>query len=75
MTTASLRVVFTAPAKVNTALNKTPARLRDVHELFMDTGLGRDGYSIIGQGKIDSTRLRKMQADRGLDESGVRDAQ
>ncbi|MCL2068910.1 MAG: chromosome segregation protein SMC [Oscillospiraceae bacterium] len=27
-------------------------RLRDIHELFMDTGLGRDGYSIIGQGKI-----------------------
>ena len=33
-------------------INKTLVRLRDVHELFMDTGLGRDGYSIIGQGKI-----------------------
>lgn len=29
-----------------------PARLRDVNELFMDTGLGRDGYSLIGQGRI-----------------------
>ena len=35
------------------ALNKKPCRLKDIHELFMDTGLGRDGYSIIGQGKID----------------------
>ncbi len=34
-------------------LNKKHCRLSDVHELFMDTGLGRDGYSIIGQGRID----------------------
>lgn len=33
-------------------INNSPVRLRDVHELFMDTGLGRDGYSIIEQGKI-----------------------
>lgn len=33
-------------------INSNIVRLRDVHELFMDTGLGRDGYSIIGQGKI-----------------------
>jgi len=33
-------------------INRVPVRLRDVHELFMDTGLGRDGYSIIGQGRI-----------------------
>ena len=33
-------------------LNGAAVRLKDVHELFMDTGLGRDGYSIIGQGKI-----------------------
>lgn len=33
-------------------INRNPARLRDINELFMDTGLGRDGYSIIGQGKI-----------------------
>ncbi|MEG1686571.1 MAG: chromosome segregation protein SMC [Angelakisella sp.] len=33
-------------------INNNPVRLRDVHELFMDTGLGRDGYSIIEQGKI-----------------------
>ncbi len=33
-------------------INKQPVRLRDINSLLMDTGLGRDGYSIIGQGKI-----------------------
>ena len=35
-------------------VNNATVRLKDILELFMDTGLGRDGYSIIGQGKIDS---------------------
>ncbi len=34
-------------------LNKVPCRLKDITELFMDTGIGTDSYSIIGQGKID----------------------
>ena len=34
-------------------INKQSVRLRDVNELFMDTGMGREGYSIVGQGKID----------------------
>ena len=34
-------------------LNGASVRLKDIHELFMDTGLGRDGYSMIGQGRID----------------------
>ncbi len=34
-------------------INRRSVRLRDVNELFMDTGLGREGYSIIGQGRID----------------------
>ena len=33
-------------------INKEPVRLKDINTLLMDTGLGRDGYSIIGQGKI-----------------------
>ena len=33
-------------------INKKPVRLKDINSLLMDTGLGRDGYSIIGQGKI-----------------------
>ncbi|MFA7636477.1 MAG: chromosome segregation protein SMC, partial [Monoglobales bacterium] len=39
-------------------------RLKDVHELFMDTGLGRDGYSIIGQGKIDAILSAKSEERR-----------
>lgn len=35
------------------AINKTPCRLKDITELFMNTGIGREGYSIIGQGRID----------------------
>ena len=34
-------------------INKHTSRLKDIHELFMDTGLGREGYSNIGQGRID----------------------
>ena len=34
-------------------INKRTSRLKDIHELFMDTGLGREGYSNIGQGRID----------------------
>ncbi len=34
-------------------LNKTPCRLKDIHQLFMDTGIGRSAYSIMEQGKID----------------------
>ena len=34
-------------------LNKTPCRLRDIHSMFMDTGIGRSAYSIMEQGKID----------------------
>ena len=33
-------------------INGAPVRLRDLNELFMDTGLGRDGYAMIGQGRI-----------------------
>ena len=33
-------------------INREACRLRDINELLMDTGLGRDGYSIIGQGRI-----------------------
>jgi chromosome segregation protein len=34
-------------------LNKAACRLKDVVDLFRDTGIGREGYSIIGQGRID----------------------
>ena len=44
-------------------INRHAVRLRDVNELFMDTGLGREGYSIIGQGRIDEI-LSVKSADR-----------
>ena len=44
-------------------INRSSCRLRDINELFMDTGLGREGYSIIGQGRIDEI-LSQKSADR-----------
>ncbi len=44
-------------------INKVPCRLKDIYELFMDTGIGKDGYSIIGQGKIDEI-LSNKSGDR-----------
>ncbi|MBQ2245022.1 MAG: chromosome segregation protein SMC, partial [Oscillospiraceae bacterium] len=44
-------------------INKQSARLRDIHEMFMDTGLGKEGYSNIGQGRIDEI-LSLKSADR-----------
>ena len=54
-------------------INKTPCRLKDVLELFMDTGIGKDGYSIIGQGKIDEILSNKSEDRRGIFEeaSGI----
>ena len=44
-------------------INRQSARMRDIHEMFMDTGLGREGYSNIGQGRIDEI-LSLKSADR-----------
>ena len=54
-------------------INGVSVRLRDVNELFMDTGLGRDGYSMIGQGKIDSIVGAKPNERRDIFEeaSGI----
>lgn len=52
-------------------INKATVRLRDIHELFMDTGLGRDGYSMIGQGKIDSIVASKGDERREIFEEAA----
>lgn len=54
-------------------INNAPCRLRDIHELFMDTGLGREGYSVIGQGKIDQILSSKAEERRHIFEeaSGI----
>lgn len=45
-------------------LNHTACRLRDILELFRDTGIGKDGYSIIGQGKVDEILSNKSEERR-----------
>ncbi len=52
-------------------INKTPCRLKDVLELFMDTGIGKDGYSIIGQGKIDEILSNKSDERRHIFEEAA----
>ncbi len=52
-------------------LNRTAVRLKDINELFMDTGLGRDGYSIIGQGKIDSIVAARSEDRREIFEEAA----
>ena len=52
-------------------INKAPCRLKDIVELFMDTGIGRDGYSIIGQGKIDEILSNKSEDRRHIFEEAA----
>ena len=47
-------------------INGTPSRLKDVNELFYDTGIGKEGYSIIGQGQIDKILSGKPEERREL---------
>ncbi len=52
-------------------INKVPCRLKDILELFMDTGIGKDGYSIIGQGKIDQILSNKSEDRRHIFEEAA----
>ncbi len=54
-------------------INRKAVRLRDIYELFMNTGVGRDGYSIIGQGRIADIISRKSDERRSIfeDASGI----
>ena len=52
-------------------INKAPCRLKDIQELFMDTGIGKDGYSIIGQGKIDDILSNKSEDRRNIFEEAA----
>ena len=52
-------------------INKVPCRLKDILELFMDTGIGKDGYSIIGQGKIDEILSNKSEDRRRIFEEAA----
>ena len=52
-------------------INKNQCRLKDIQELFMDTGIGKDGYSIISQGKIDEVLSSKSEERRNIFEEAA----
>ncbi|MCQ2429477.1 MAG: chromosome segregation protein SMC, partial [Clostridia bacterium] len=54
-------------------INRKAVRLKDIYELFLNTGIGRDGYSIIGQGRIAEMISRKSEERRSVfeDASGI----
>ena len=52
-------------------INKAACRLKDILDLFRDTGIGRDGYSIIGQGRIDEILSQKSDERRGVFEEAA----
>lgn len=52
-------------------LNKVPCRLKDILELFLDTGIGRDGYSVIEQGRVDAILSAKPEERRFLFEEAA----
>ncbi|MCQ2353710.1 MAG: chromosome segregation protein SMC [Clostridia bacterium] len=52
-------------------INRKAVRLRDIYELFLNTGVGRDGYSIIGQGRIAEIISRKSDERRGIFEDAA----
>lgn len=52
-------------------INKAQCRLKDITELFLDTGVGKDGYSIIGQGKIDEILSNKSDERRAIFEEAA----
>jgi chromosome segregation protein len=52
-------------------INKAPCRLRDIQELFMDTGIGTNAYSLIGQGKVDLVLSSKPEDRRFLFEEAA----
>jgi len=52
-------------------LNKTPCRLKDIHSLFMDTGIGRSAYSIMEQGKIDQILSSRPEDRRAIFEEAA----
>lgn len=52
-------------------LNKNSCRLKDIRELFMDTGVGKDGYSIVGQGRIDEILSNRPEDRRSIFEEAA----
>lgn len=53
------------------SINKSPCRLKDITELLMDTGIGKEGYSIIGQGRIDEILSNRSEDRRYIFEEAA----
>lgn len=52
-------------------INRTPCRLKDIVELFVDTGIGKEGYSIIGQGRVEEILSMHAENRRGIFEEAA----
>ena len=52
-------------------INKVPCRLKDIYELFLDTGVGRESYSLVNQGQIDAVLSVNAEDRRGLFEEAA----
>ena len=52
-------------------INDKPSRLKDIHELFLNTGIGREGYSVVGQGKISEVLSQKSDERRHIFEEAA----
>lgn len=52
-------------------LNRVPCRLKDIADLFLDTGIGREGYALIGQGSIDAVLSSRPEERRALFEAAA----
>lgn len=52
-------------------INDKPSRLKDIYELFLNTGIGREGYSVIGQGKISEVLSQKSDERRHIFEEAA----
>lgn len=65
------RRLYRSSGEAEYFINKTPCRLKDIHNLVMDTGLGRDSLSIISQGNIQSFAEAKPEDRRALFEEAA----
>ncbi|MCQ2564394.1 MAG: AAA family ATPase, partial [Clostridia bacterium] len=52
-------------------INRQPARLKDIHDMLYDSGIGKDGYSIIGQGKVQEILNSKPEDRRAIFEEAA----
>lgn len=67
----SLTRRYTAAGDSEYMINRRPCRLKDITEMMMDTGIGRDSFSIISQGKVEQIFTQKAEDRRGIIEEAA----